>query len=83
MLIDDLLGELLGEYHKNETKKTKNIIYYKYIYSGVKTEKYRIFWGVFYEGGGERTKEGVKTCVKHPTMEEDIGTNKQKTVLSD
>ena len=43
--------------------KNKNTIY---IYFGLlghlhlllETEKYRIFWGVLYEGGGERTREG-------------------------
>ena len=40
---------------------------------------------MLYEGGGERTGEGVvKTCIKHLTMKEYIGTTRrQKTVQTD
>ena len=35
----------------------------------MKLRKYRIIWGVLYEGVGKSTGEGViKTCVKHLTM---------------
>ena len=68
---------------KTSEATTRNVveeICWKHIYFGLsghyqelhETEKYRILWGVFYEGGVERTSEGVKTCVKHSTMKEDI-----------
>ena len=41
----------------------------------MKLRKYRYFGGMLYEGGGERTGEGiVETCVKDLTIKEDIGT---------
>ena len=51
----NFLGEPLGEYHKLETLKTLNIyiLAYQAIIRSC-AEKYRIFWGVFYEGGGDK-----------------------------
>ena len=45
------------------------------------TDKIENFLGVLYEGGGERAGDGiVKTCVKHLTMKEDIGTTRRLNI---
>ena len=52
-----LLGEPQGEYYKIETIKTLHIYisaYQHIIRSYMILRKYSIFWGVFYEGSGER-----------------------------
>ena len=63
----ELLGELPGDSHKIETIKTPNIYFglsghHQELHEG---EKYRIFWGVFYGGVEERTREGLSKHVSN------------------